>query len=337
MAESLVNSIARLRVLEKGLLTKEHVARLVSCQGYEEALRLLREAGYGQKRADKESGASAIGAEDDELERMIACELANTYATVDELMPERLKNITDAFRLRHDVINIKLLYKLRLLKQNTEAVQLDAGGIYDEGKLKKAMASGDYGFMPKQLKAELERLDVDTYYGADPKEVSVAIDNAYAAYGRAHSNAFVRKYFKVLADFNNVLIILRGGSEGFMPEGEIGKKELDAISKLMPDEPAKAAERIADVFTQSPVRKAVRQAFDLSLNEGGASAFEGARDEYLITLASEGKTDIDSPAPIVGYMLAKEREASVVRLILTAKRSDIPMNTVRERGVALYG
>lgn len=334
MAESLVNSIARLRVIEKRLLTKEHTARLAASQSYEEALRLLREAGYGQQT---DSEGDAAGAKDDELERLIAKELAGAYSTVDELMPKHYKSITDAFRLRHDVINIKLLYKLRLLGQSAEGVSLDAGGIYEGEKLKKAVATGDYGFMPKELSSELERLDVETYYNADPRAVSVAIDNAYAKYGMAHPNAFVKKYFRALADFDNVLMIIRGGSDGFMPEGDIKLAELNKMAAQFNSEPAKLPELIADVFTQSPARKAVREAYELYLKEGSAAAFEGARDEYLIKLASDGKSDIDSPAPIVGYMLAKEREAAVVRLLLTAKRSDIPMNTVKERGVALYG
>ncbi len=328
MAESLVNSIARLRVIEKRLLTSEHMARISAAQSYEDALRILREAGYGQN-TDAE-----VSAADDELEQMIARELAAAYSTVDELMPERFRGVTDAFRMRHDVINIKLLYKLRLLKQSAEDAQLDLGGIYEGEKLKKAIASGDYAFLPKQLGSELERLDVDTYYGADPRAVSVAIDNAYAEYGMAHPNAFVRKYFRALADFDNILTIIRGCADGFMPEGEITRAELEKMSARFASEPAKLCDMIAD-YSHPPVRRAVREAYELYLKTGSASAFEGARDEYLIKLASEGKADIDSPAPIVGYLLAREREAAVVRLILTAKRSGIPMNNVKERGVAL--
>ncbi len=329
MAESLVNSIARLRVIEKRMLTKEHIARLSACRSYEEALRLLREAGYGQ--AQQESGE----ADGDELERMIDAELISAYALVDELMPESRRDITDAFRLKHDIINIKLMYKLRLLGQSLNSAPFDIGGIYDRAVLEKAITTGDYGFMPKQIRNELERLDVDTYYGADPKAVSCAIDSAYARFGREHSSAFVRRYFKALADFDNVLIVLRGG-DSFLPVGEIDERELLSFAQKRETNPEGAAELIADVFTQSKLRKAVRAAYERSL-KAGAAAFEGARDEYLIALASEGRQDIDSPAPIVGYMLAREREAAVVRLILTAKRSDIPFNTVKERGVELYG
>ena len=332
MAESLVNSIARLRVIEKRLLTPEQAARLVSAQSYEEALRILREAGYGQSLSPQE-GAEQSG---DELEQLIAAELADAYATTDELMPERYKDITGLFRMRHDIINLKLLYKLRLLGQPAENVPLDPGGVYSEETLKKGVAAGDYSFMPKKIKDRLEKLDVDTYYGADPQAVSVAIDNAYVAHCMASGNAFVGKYFRAFSDFDNVLMIIRGGS-GWLPAGEISEAELEKMSAAFKAEPAKVTEAIADVFTQSELRKAVRAAYELYLKTGSPSAFEGARDEYLIRMAAESRTDIDSPAPIVGYMLAKEREAAVVRLILTAKRSGVSMNFVKERGLGLYG
>lgn len=333
MAESLVNSIARLRVIEKRLLTNDQAARLVAAQSYEDALRLLREAGYGQRLAPQEGAEQAS----DELEQLISAELANTYAAVDELMPQRFKYITDLFRMRHDIINIKLLYKLRLLDQPLENAALDPGGVFDEAKLKKAMASGDYSFMPRDIGERLEKLDVDTYRGADPKAVSVAIDNAYVAHCLSSGNSFVRKYFRAFADFGNILIILRGGAGDWLPEGDILQAELVKMSEAFKKDPAKLADMTADALTQSELRRAVRGAYEACLKSGGAAAFEGARDEYLIKLAAESKTDIDSPGPIVGYMLAREREAAVVRLILTAKRSGIPMSFVKERGVGLYG
>ena len=330
MAESLVNSIARLRVIEKRLLTGEQVQRLASAQSYEDALRLLREAGYGQY-------ASQDAAEQDELEQLISAELANAYATVDELMPKRYKDITDIFRMRHDIINVKLLYKLRLLGQPLDNAALDKGGIYPEEKLKKAMAAGDYGMMPKQIAARLEKLDVDTYRGADPQQVSLAIDNAYVGYCMTNGSAFVRRYFRAYSDFSNILIIIRGGRAGWLPAGELAESKLEAMASAYEDNRAKLCDMIADPFTQSAHLKAVREAYEQFLKTGSASAFEGARDEYLIKMASESRTDIDSPAPIVGYMLAREREAAVVRLILTAKRSGIPMNFIKERGLGLYG
>ena len=101
MAESLINSIARLRVIEKRLLTKETVGRLLAAPGYAECLKILTEAGYGE---------GARGDDSDEIEALTRASLREAYALTDELMPKRFASVTNVFRMRHDIINIKLLY-----------------------------------------------------------------------------------------------------------------------------------------------------------------------------------------------------------------------------------
>ena len=118
MAEGLINSIARLRVIEKRLLTKELVSRLRAAGDYPDAVKTLREAGFG-------AGFDRAGG--DELEGLIAAHLDETYRLVDELMPERLAFVTDIFRMRHDLTNLKLLYKKRLLGEELEDTATDGG------------------------------------------------------------------------------------------------------------------------------------------------------------------------------------------------------------------
>ena len=64
---------------------------------------------------------------------------------------------------------------------------------------------------------------------------------------------------------------------------------------------------------------------------------EKARDDYLMSLISAHKHDAMSLYPVVGYIIAKEREAQNVRLILTVKRNGLSENVIAERLVKLYG
>ena len=138
MAESLINSIARLRVIEKKLLSKELVSRLLAAPTYQDALRTVREAGFG---SGFDTAAAKCG---DELEGLVTAHLSETYSLVSELMPERLAYVTEVFRMRHDLTNLKLLYKLRLLGGDLESAELDPGGIYDEKALREAIASAEF-------------------------------------------------------------------------------------------------------------------------------------------------------------------------------------------------
>ncbi|MBQ7060880.1 MAG: V-type ATPase subunit [Clostridia bacterium] len=328
MAESLINSIARLRVIEKKLLTKELVGRLVGARDYAECVKLLGESGYG-------AGADPGG---DEIDSLITAQLNETYATVEELMPKRYSAVTDVFRMRHDVINVKLLYKLRLLGAELDHAKLDQGGVYDGEKLRAAIKKGDYSMLPRELKEALEELDVITYKTADPRTVSCRVDCAFISYALGLRNAFVKEYFGALADFTNMLsVIRRFPEEAFLPGGAYKEEELKAVSAALEEDPERAAGLIKSPLETGALKEKMRECFAEYVKTGHTAVIEKARDEYLIALASEHRSDIDSPAPIVGYLLAREREAEVVRLILTAKRSGIPMEAIEERSLTLYG
>lgn len=327
MAESLINSIARLRVIEKSLLTKEAAARLAAAPDFDEAVRILRECGWGQ--------AAPSGG--DEIDSLITGELEKTYALMGELMPEKQAAVTDVFRMRHDMVNIKLLYKLRMMGADTEAAKLDFGGVYPEAELKAAMKRGDYSMLPPVIASALEELDVITYRTNDPKEVARRVDPAYFKYAASIKNPFVKEYFGALADFTNLAALIRGaGREDLLPTGEFTDEELSRLAEALPEDRDRALSVIAKLGA-SKRRRAIREGFEEYMRTGHTASIEKARDDHLIALASEGRTEIDTVKPIVGYMLAREREAEVVRLILTAKRANIPMSAVDERSVKLYG
>ncbi|MBR6428761.1 MAG: V-type ATPase subunit [Clostridia bacterium] len=327
MAESLINSIARLRVLEKGLLTRETVGRLKSAKSFEECLRILGESGWGTPEPDT-----------DEIDSLTDARLRDTYALMDELMPKRYKKLVEVFRMRHDLTNIKLLYKLRLRGVSADAAPLDRCGAVDGETLKKAVARGDYSMLPKRMEKELEALDVDTYRGADPARVSYRLDSAFIEYAAGSGFAFAKQYFGALADFTNILGLVRGvGADMLLPCGELDAAKLQKLKAALAASPEKAGETIKGPLESGALLEAARAAVEDYAKTGRVSAIENARDEYLLALASERKSDIDSPAPIVGFMLAREREAEVVRLILTAKRSGMDSRAADERSVALYG
>ena len=328
MAESLINSIARLRVIEKRLLTKEFVGRLCAAPDYSECLKLLAEAGYG---ANAPEGG-------DEIEALTKAQLDEAYLITSELMPKRYEAITNVFRMRHDVINIKLLYKLRMIGGDLKSASLEPGGIMGFEALIGAIEKGDYSALPPKIASALEELDVATYKNPDPQLVSSRVDGAYIEYARSIHSPFVKEYFGTLADFTNVLAVARGfDKEHFLPFGEYGEKELSALAEAYASEPDRAASVLKPPLDTSPLKECICAAFESFIKTGSIAAIEKARDDRLNALASERRGDIDSPAPIVGYLLAREREAEVVRLILTVKRSGIPVSALEERSLRLYG
>mgnify|MGYP000845338050 FL=1 len=64
---------------------------------------------------------------------------------------------------------------------------------------------------------------------------------------------------------------------------------------------------------------------------------EKARDDYLLSLVNGHRHDVMTIFPVVGYYLARDREAKAVRLIITVKRNGLDDNLISERLRELYG
>ena len=61
------------------------------------------------------------------------------------------------------------------------------------------------------------------------------------------------------------------------------------------------------------------------------SALERAIDDYLLSIAKAAKMVPLGIEPIIGYLLAKEREILNLRLVFTGKLNKLPEETVRRR------
>ena len=64
---------------------------------------------------------------------------------------------------------------------------------------------------------------------------------------------------------------------------------------------------------------------------------EKLRDDYLKDMIEEHRYEPLSMLPLVGYMIAREREAAAVRMIMTALINRFPVDKLRERLRDMYG
>lgn len=321
-------AVARIRCHENGLIGRERMARMAAGTA-EEAMQVLSGAGYGG------AAASDAGAED--YEALIAQALKETYALVREVSPD--PKLTELFLMQADVHNLKALYKLRLLGGGDAGPAMMQGGAFAPAQLQHMVEHADYGLLPQQLQAALAELDAAfAREAADPVRVSTALDGAYFTMGYESKNKFAVEYFKAKADFENALVLLRLHAAGasmerfqmnLLPEGNIGRA---AYVQAF----AQPEETWAKLLGEGPVGETLQKAMT-EARTSGPQAVERARDNTLIHLAEQGRFDLDTVAPIIGYLLAREQEARCIRLILTAKRNGLPDTIITERMRVLYG
>ena len=72
------------------------------------------------------------------------------------------------------------------------------------------------------------------------------------------------------------------------------------------------------------------------LKTGSASMLERDCDNYATKVLLEHKYEALTIVPLLGYLVAKEREAQAVRLVMVAKTNDVPIEMAQERLRGLY-
>lgn len=323
--DSAIYGVARIRCHEKDLLAQDRLSRLADASA-DEAIRQLVDAGYG----------SMPDATIEDADRLIESELNNAYELVREVTFK--PTVTDVFLMKADVHNLKMLLKLRLTG-GKEKPALMKGGCYSVETLTDMVLNANYRELPPEFKTALEKLEQGFQSVVDPVAVSVALDRAYTEYAYRVGDAFTKEYFKIQADFNNVLSLLRlramnAGVDKLravlLPEGYIPQ------SKLLANMDA-PLDSLGKTVGTGPAREGIIRGIDAMMKTGNISALEKERDNTLISLAGKDRMECETIAPVIGYLLAREQEAKCIRLILTAKRNGLDDAIITERLRELYG
>ncbi len=319
---------ARISALEKSLFGKETIRRMAE-GNLDDVMRQLLDAKYG----------NLPEATSEDIERMIEYVRRQTAETIKELSPD--PSLSDLFLLATDAQNLKVLIKARLLGAS-DGVFVE-GGLYPREQLSAMCASLNYDALPSAFLRALGALEAKLKIQPDPQIVSVMIDYGYRAHCieavKQCKEPFARQYFSALCDFDNVITFLRMRAMGAHKE--------DLKDVLLPATGIRAdalinayelsSESLTKALSESVAKSAMLEGLSRMLATGNIAMLEKARDDYLLSLVNEHRHDVMTIFPVVGYYLARDREAKAVRLIVTVKRNGLDDSVILERLRELYG
>lgn len=319
---------ARISALEKGLLDKIAVKRMAD-GSLDDAMRALLDARYG----------GMPDATSSDVERMIDNERCKTALEIRELSPD--PELTDLFLLATDVHNLKVLLKARFLE--TLDIAYLEGGLFERDQLQRFVSEQDYDALPEMLRETLYRLEERLKVHVEPQMISVMLDYGYLAHcmaaAKQRKEPFLRQYFTAMCDFDNLITFLRMRAMGapredmramILPEGDISESELLGAYEL-------SYESLFHLLDGNQAREALVRGLNDMLKNGNIGALEKERDNYLLSLVNSHRHDATTIFPVVGYYLARQREAQAIRLIVTVKKNGLDDAVIAERLRELYG
>ncbi len=313
-------AVSRIRMKETKLFSRKEIERLISQKDYQSVIRTLSELGYG---SDNKSDADDIlSAEQDKLWSLMA-------ELVDDM------SVFNVFRFQNDYHNLKVCVK-SVYSNTAPDSMFVSGGTIDTEELFEKVKNRDYKELPELMgDTAAKALDILLKTG-DGQLCDAIIDKASLTaimlFADKSQDEVIKDYADLYVDSANIKIAVRGSklnkSYEFFIKSLADSKNLN--KELLARSAVKGFDEICAYLSTSKYKDAVDYV------KTSMSAFEKWCDDLLINGMKKQKSEPFTIGPLIAYILAKQNEIKVVRLILIAKLNALDDSKINERIREMY-
>lgn len=312
---------ARVRVMENSLLTKERRERMVDARSDEEAVKVLTECGYAEP---EDLSANAVNA-------VLNQARASLFDELTKSVPQ--PRLVDVFRIRYDYHNAKALLKAEALGEDAKRL-LMPGGRYALDVLAEDFHRGDMEDFSEAFRTAVDAAQDALAEEKDPQKCDLILDRAcydeMAAAAADCGSEFLRGYVRLSVDTVNLRTAVRCARMG-VPTVQVAKDLLPGGNVDV--------QTVADANRESWVKlfpaelhKAAEMGTAAAASSGESlTAFERVCDNALMAYLVKARRIPFGEQPVVGYLCAREAEATAIRTILSLRKAGATAETIRER------
>lgn len=312
----------RIKAMERGLLSRERIERMLDAPTTAEAAKVLTECGYSEMNEITGS----------ELERILGEQQKKVMADLSNGAPD--KNIVDIFKLRYDYHNAKVLVKAEALDVEQDRL-LQGGGRYDAETLAADFRREDMSGYADLFRRGVARAREILGATGDPQQADFVLDRAcfeeMSAMARDTDSRFLRDYVALSIDVANLRACVRASrldkgsdflNQVLVSGGSVGVRSL-AMAR---------GEELGGLFRLGSLSDAAAEGAARSApGSGPLTDFERLCDDALMDFLSDGRRVPFGVEPIVGYLFAREAETTAIRIILSGRMAGLDSGTIRQR------
>ncbi|WP_136479532.1 V-type ATP synthase subunit C [Acetivibrio thermocellus] len=321
-----IYAVSRIRAIEKRLLDKVKLDRMVEAKSADESLKVLLEAGYGSGDGDIKSVF--------EYENILKEEHKKVYSLLNELAPKQ--ETINMFLLSNDYHNVKVILKAEFSEQDETSLLIEPGSI-PVSELKLMIKDRNMSKMPSIMRKAVEEA-IDTYSRTnDPQVIDLILDKANYVHMKSISdsldNKFINELVVILIDLRNINIFLRvknlKKSWDFLQKVLIPGGHID-IKVFIENFDAPLESLVEELrFTQyGPL---LEDGIESLRSTGSLTKFEKLSDNFITSYVKKAKYIAFGIEPLIGYLMAKETEIKNARIIMVGKINNISNDVIRER------
>lgn len=318
--EDFTYAVTRVHMAEKGLLSQQDLEQLIAADTLDEAFRILADKGWGSPDLP-----------DNDPDALVAAETQKTWDLVENLTGDIAP--FNVFRYTNDFHNLKAGIKLAF-SGNEEKDQsryfLKEGNVELE-KIQQAAEEHNFATLPDDMaRAGREAYQTLAHTGSG-QACDMVLDRAtLVAVWRASQESgseLLSRYGALTVDGANIKAAVRcslmNKSREFT-ERAIAPAGTLNTSKLI-DAAMDGREAIYELLLRTGYAGAV-EALKTSL-----AAFERWCDDEMIEMIRPQRHNVFSIEPLAAFILGRENEIRMVRLILSAKINNLSEDALRQR------
>lgn len=325
MGADYIFATARIRSMEKKLLTSEQFRTMAESKNIDDVLKVLQDAGYGTE-------GNAIKA--DNYESVLKQAERDLFAEIRELSKENpLFNI---FSYQEDYHNIKVLLKAEALGVDRRDILMGNGTI-EPDKMAIYVNERNKMELTEYMGQALDEAIDNHARTKDPQAIDFICDKYcfldIRRTAEESGNEFVQEYVKLWIDTVNVKTFARVRkmkqpwsyfSDVFVPGGNV---DLQPFLKGYEEDYKQAAVS----FEPYAVHDAVSEGGESIEKNGTFTLLEKLCDNLLMDHVREAKHITFGVEPLVAFLVSRQMEIKCIRILMTGKQAGMDPAVIMER------
>lgn len=324
--------IARIRVLENKLINKNQIERLVDAKDTKTFFEVLSDTAY--------SDHFDITTNPNLFQKIIDAELLKTvdFLKKNNPYPDQL----DWLWLEYDILNLKFALKNKLVDNEISENNLSPLGHLQTKDIIKAIYQIDKFQLESEYQDIIEKAKKIYEKDNDPKLIDLCMDKAYFTLLEAKTkkikSKIIKNFIKSKIDLYNFKLLLRFKNQQndkktftkyVVNGGSIDPKDITETY----DHDLNALKSNIKFFNY---QKMLALSVDYLKKYNSFILFEKLSYDYLIDQIRYAKYEPFGPEPLVGYFIAKENEAKLLRIIMISKINQISPTLIHQQLRKLY-
>lgn len=317
-------STARVRSVEKNMLTRERAEKMVDAKTTEDALRVLDDCYYGS--------GDAINVDDYEI--LLTEEHKKTYDFITSIAPEL--DYFKMFLYPYDYHNLKVIMKSEYLGIDASNTLINTGSI-DVKILKYSVKERDFLALTENMGNALKEIIEDFPKTNDPQIIDIILDkycyDEMLKSAKSTNNQFIIDYVRMQIDAINIKSYVRlkkmNKSWDFFTKIFLdGGKIYEQIFIKNFDDPF---DKFAENLLAYDFKEVFIEGTEALQETNKFTILEKLLDNKIIEHIKYAKYVPFGIEPLVGYLIGKDNEIKIARIILAGKTAGISPELIKER------